>query len=531
MRVKAILAVLCIFALLLASCEDDAFSPPVYGGPGGGRDGGRFYAQNMTNDNFYTLYAEKLWGEEDDENTLIEVWAENGSGMTKADGKKVAMAYEDGTGSVYTKLMGVFGTQKDFTDVFTNNPAIVANDTMEFADFYGNGDKKLCVLLLKIKDGYNPPKNRSYVAGYFTPYNFLAYEPGYYDSYYSNECDMIYLDVKVNGPDTQELKTTLAHEMQHMMNFVTTLDMRPSGNTFKQMDLWIDEGLSSAAEYVYSGSPNNERIDWFNDDPTGRIALGNNFYVWGNYTKAIPNAILDDYATVYLFFQWLRIQAGGGNAIYTDIITSTASDFNAVLDAAKTRISKPTYNYSDPLIGGWRYLLRNWMAANYINAASGHYGYNGYITKLVNTRFYGNPSGNYKIDLFPGEGIYLLASAWPKPADPIKYADLTSGIPQDSGSSPPAHLLCYNTSTAVKGQSSEVTVALDTSSVSMVGTRQILQNNAVASGSRSLMEPVKPIDIEPYAISAGDMLRINGQKDDVSDLVISKLRSGKRIHD
>ena len=525
MKKKYKLGFLGYLVLLLGSCAEVVDNKPVYGGPGGGRDGGRFYAQDMTNNSFYTLYAEKLWSEEDDPSTRVVVWAEIGSGMIKSDGETVAEEYNK-TGGIYEKLMPVFGMEENFTDAFTNSTAIVAENTMEFADYYGNGDNKLCILLLKIKDGFNPPKNDSYVAGYFTAYNFLGYDPGNYDSYYSNECDMIYIDVKENKPSDaskSRLFTTLAHEMQHMMNFVTTLDRRRSGNTFKQMDLWIDEGLSSAAEYVYSGVHTQERINWYNVHPldqTGRIAYGNNFYVWGNYIKTTPDAILDDYATVYLFFQWLRLQADSGVAIYNDIITSTASNYNAVLNAAGNKISNFTYT-------SWQYLLRNWLAANYIKAGTGPFGYMGDIS-LTPTIFQDDP-GNYRISLYPGEGIYLDASAWPNPADPILFADLSGGTVTESGIYPPNNLLCYNVNTDTKGNYSQAIVTLNTSSKSMAGFQQTVQKNFSGASSRSVSEP-GPLAHGPHAIGAGDMLRINGHMED-SGAVISKIRSGKRVYE
>jgi hypothetical protein len=61
------------------------------------------------------------------------------------------------------------------------------------------------------------------------------------------------------------------------------------------------------------------------------IHLGNTFFVWDNYTDPydpyfFSYFVLDDYSTDYLFFQWLRIQAGGSTAIYKDIFNSNDYD-------------------------------------------------------------------------------------------------------------------------------------------------------------------------------------------------------------
>ena len=62
-----------------------------------------------------------------------------------------------------------------------------------------------------------------------------------------------------------------------------------------EQDTWINEGLSSAAEYVYKGSHITDKINYYNADPNTYIAQGLNFLTWLNY--------YENYSTVYLFFQ------------------------------------------------------------------------------------------------------------------------------------------------------------------------------------------------------------------------------------
>ena len=519
MKVKYLPLVLGVLALLFASCDDIAADRiPVYGGPGGG-DNGKFYAQNMVNNKYYELYADKLFDEEDDVDTMCTVWAENGSGVTKEYAVEIANEYNN---RIYPKMLDAFGDIKSFDDPFTEEKGIAGN-TMEFADYLGNGDGKLCILLLKTKDGYNPPKNNSYIAGYFTALNFYRYEPGDYDTYYSNECDMIYLDVKINRPDDEngfkKLCGTLAHEMQHLMNFVSSVDKRRSGSRINQMDVWIDEGLSSAAEYVYSGEHNRDRVKWFNDDPSGLIAYGNNFYVWGNYTtgnNAVPDAILDDYATVYFFFQWLRLQADGNLDIYKDIIQSSNYDYNAVLSSAKNRINN--YSYTE-----WRYLLRNWMAANYSNASSGIYGYRGEeaFSTIRTTVFSGKTPGDQTIQLFPGEGIFTKSPNMPTaPSINIKYAGLSkTSSPNDANLSGSSAMLSYNIDTKKNGSASNAVIPLS----SLDASQQPKLYMGTTMSPRGITSPQGVLPTDPYPISAGDMLTINGQEK--TDPVFSLSRS------
>jgi len=195
--------------------------------------------------------------------------------------------------------------------------------------------------------------------------------------------------------------TTVAHEMQHMMNFATGYALRGEDGW---MDAWIDEGLSSAAEWVYSGKHNQERIDWFNEGGSGLIDLGNNFFMWENHVDN-KLASLDDYATVYLFFQWLRLQANTSE-IYKKIIASKYYDEQAVTTVMNSYV--PEQGYSK-----WSTLLKTWLAANYINASSGPYGYmDDPALKLVVPRPVPAKSGN-TLKLAPGEAVYSITKTAP----------------------------------------------------------------------------------------------------------------------
>jgi hypothetical protein len=59
--------------------------------------------------------------------------------------------------------------------------------------------------------------------------------------------------------------------------------------------------VRSAAEYVYGGESGG-RITYFNRDPSGTIARGNNFFYWNDDGDTWDNDVLADYATAYLFF-------------------------------------------------------------------------------------------------------------------------------------------------------------------------------------------------------------------------------------
>jgi hypothetical protein len=353
------------------------------------------------------------------------------------------------------------------------------DNTMDLADRgLGDGDGKLCILLLDIKDSYSPSVNNAYVGGYFWEANF--YSKSVFS--YSNECDMIYLDTYPGKPGTKESNRTLAHELQHLMNFAATRVHRDNS-----MDTWINEGLSAAAEWVYAGNDGDTRRSWYNNDSTGLIRRGNNFFAWDNRPSDHQNAVLDDYATVYLFFQWLRLQSGGTD-IYKSIISSTYSDYNAVVNAMRD------YNslYSD-----WGTLLKTWLAANYIMAPTGPYGYmNDNYLKDIRART--APSGSTTVNLYPGEGVYSVTNfgyVMPTPENNIRYAGLsrTGQTLNDNGVFTGGALLTYNVNT----DQSKPPEQGKTTGVASVAISPVIQSEGA--------EPEGP-----FAIGIGDMLRRNG---------------------
>jgi len=367
---------------------------------------------------FYQLTAERLA-----ENSRCEVWAEKGSGVTAATAKMIADEYAN---NIYIKMMDNFGWQENLK---LSNGQYIPMNTMEFAHALATGNifgAKLTILLLDIKDGYQPGVNDSYVAGYFLNIDFYPnselIKQGYKD-YKSNELDMIYIDVYPglkNEAGRKEAYSTLAHEMQHLMNFTSTNFYRNA-----PMDLWIDEGLSSAAEWVYSNRYSPERVGWYyyngdNDKMKGQINEGNNFFIWGNReSDSGTYPTLDDYATVYMFFQWIRLQSKTG--IYKEIIKSEDNDYEAVRKAFNKITTGTTYTK-------WENMFEDWLKANNINSPSGRYGYNDPDLKDFIISHYA-PTGTTPktITLYPGEGVYSYSDTAPSysPSGNIKYEYLS----------------------------------------------------------------------------------------------------------
>jgi len=341
------------------------------------------------------------------------IWAEKGSGVSKTMAKTIADEYDK---KIRPCIVNAF-SEKNFAFSY-KGAKYQFSDMLDFANWIvGRNDKKLTILLLDIQDGFIDPREDSFVAGYFFSGDFMPKGKNE-DSgggYYSNARDMIYVDTYPGMKDQPtQAYATFAHELQHLVNFVTCFWLG-KGNT----DVWVNEGLSAYAEYLYLGGNPRDKCGWLLDD-RNTIKTGNNFFVWGNH-KDKPLANLDDYATVYLFFRWLYLHADAElqSRIIHDIANSSFTDYRAVTDVAKN---------IDPAWSDWETLLRTWLTANYY--PQNLYGYTGdnelrAILKIDPIAVEGNT-----LSLFPGEGVYSIINGNYSTisADNIRYKEISSNI-------------------------------------------------------------------------------------------------------
>lgn len=292
----------------------------------------------------------------------------------------------------------------------------------EESDVDGNG--KILVLLLDIRDGYTG--RGGFVAGYFDPLQLFSPEV----ANNSNAADMLYMDL---NPTLEKgldgFYGTMAHEYQHLINFNTTYiegDKKPQ-------DVWLNEGLSMAAEYVYAGEQLQNQLTWYNGPPDdqaafSRLSEGNNFFVWGED----PKYALDEYATVYLFFQWLRVHAENGSLIYKEILKNPDQyrDYRAITSVAA--------KFIDPSFSNWEVLLRTWLGANLLGVKDrvGPLGFYGYGGEIVLTPPF--TSATSTIDLKPGEGVYFgVSSSFTRTEGAsIRYAGINTKGPSVDFSGP-----------------------------------------------------------------------------------------------
>jgi hypothetical protein len=342
------------------------------------------------NRNYYTVNMVQIGSGQ-----YCNVWVDQTVWISEGDVQAIIKKYD---GSIKLPITTVFGG---------------------YDGLFQDDDGKVEIFLLDIKDNYGKNGNKSFVAGYFDSRDLLSLFPSFEDDYpYGNKARILYIDAYPNTPASEQTYSTMAHELQHLINFCNSLAYRVSGKTLYIQDTWIDEGLSSAAEYIYRGGHDDARIDHFNRDPLNTISRGNNFFVWGESRPEGDETVLDDYATVYMFFQWLRLQSGGGSGIYTAIAQSDSWDYRAVTGAAAAKFD----GTDKTVFSDWQKLLETWHRANYVNDSSGRDGYRG--DGSLKPRVWAVPEKDYP--LYPGGAVYSKYSgAVPEGDTFIKFASMT----------------------------------------------------------------------------------------------------------
>lgn len=325
---------------------------------------------------------------------------------------------------------------------FTNKMRPAITERLGDAHFFNqigvaDDDRSIVILILDLGSA----QNGAILGGYFDPLH--AFDRSSWNPY-SNEAPMVFLNSRTltegggsSDANRERLLVTLVHELQHLNNFYYNVGQSQIG----QMDTWIDEMLSAAAEFYYAGTQ-QDRIDYFRGDVfrdlayNPYIALGQNHVAWGRQWTDI----LTSYASTHMKMHWLRLHENEqGDSIFRDIVLSDYIDARAVADSAIKHIA--AYTGSDRELV-WKQLHTDWLVANRINAPSGRFGYKSYapvgneplvatFNALLNDlettlhQIMGTSQHQNSYALGPGEAIYV------EPDDTDWGASLPSDFPDD----------------------------------------------------------------------------------------------------
>lgn len=192
-----------------------------------------------------------------------------------------------------------------------------------------DGDPRIYLLLLDVKDGYSPPSG-SFVAGYFSPVNQARGQVR--DGrrgvvFHSNEIEMLYIDTNPLNPGGAEAFGIVAHELQHLIHY------RYDANE----ETWLDEAASELA-MSFCGYAPLDHVRAFEGDPTVSLV---------NWPSGLSSS-LAQYGAAFLFAQYIYEHRGGMSAIRR-IVQHSQNGMRSVESALRSggRFETATQLYAD----------------------------------------------------------------------------------------------------------------------------------------------------------------------------------------
>jgi len=265
----------------------------------------------------------------------VEVWVETDEWQTHVTQNDVdaivdALVKRTPAGSVDPER-GIIDLEREF---FGDPP-----------DVDGNG--RIILLILDVRDNYGEDGTSSFVAGYFDQADQLPESQGGS----GNLADIIYLDSNPGDPSTANALGAVAHELQHLIHFRYDQNEEP----------WLNEGLSEFASLLL-GYP-------FRSFATFLSASDRSLTAWDNR--------IEDYSRVALWTTYLHQRFG------LDLISSLVRDSRNGFRSVDG-ILQSDYSLT------FRDIVADWLVANYLNdpdIQEGRFGYGGLSTPQLRAQY------------------------------------------------------------------------------------------------------------------------------------------------
>ncbi|MFC1852249.1 hypothetical protein ACFL27_18795 [candidate division CSSED10-310 bacterium] len=242
-----------------------------------------FWAASVSTGEYYQLTA-NLIGEGEHCKIYLEVGADSAVEITDELIANISTAFTQ----IYQLDRSCFGEEP--------NPGI-------------DGDPKIIILLLDIKDDYDPPSNTSYTAGYFSWIDLLTEEQlqSLGVDAKTNKKEMFYMDVFPGEVGSDVFMRAFPHEFQHMINFYqkTFLPYQNTGSGSFEAT-WLNEAMSEVAETVCGYGPYYGFVYLYLEQPD---AAG--LTEWSN---ALHDFAIGLMWASYLYDRW-------GTAVIRDMVT------------------------------------------------------------------------------------------------------------------------------------------------------------------------------------------------------------------
>jgi hypothetical protein len=274
---------------------------------------GSFWADDFTSSGFYVVNSTKVG-----EGNNCHIYLENGQSVTQTAIDKIISQFDS---AIYPGDTSAFGAEP--------NPGI-------------DGDPKIYILLLNVRDGFVSGKSASYIAGYFDSTNEYALTS---QNAHSNQKEILFLNINPAAridPTKVEFFATLAHEFQHMIHWERKTHQQGVAD-----DTWLDEAMAQIARTYCGYGPDYAGVYDYENDPNHSLI---------NFDDSVGN-----YGMVYMWAQYFKDQfdplaaTNTNHTIFWEMLHNSSAGINEVNDALAA--VKPSKNFTSA--------FRDWAVANY----------------------------------------------------------------------------------------------------------------------------------------------------------------------
>jgi len=232
----------------------------------------------------------------------------------------------------------------------------------------GLPDEKIYIHLCDIHDELES----GYIAGYFDSRDL---ESSTFPT--GNLKPVFHMDLNPGKPGDPGDKynlfyRTLAHEFQHMINF-----MRHKALNADSEERWLEEGLSGFAEYVYTaaldkegvGLPPDPHLSRFLENPDIVLTLSDENEWFADAT------LFRHYGASFLFVYYLQEKFGHTPEAARSFIRSLISNGSSGISGVNSTLARqhPPATFEET--------IRHWLIANHLNRPDLQNGFWGYIDK------------------------------------------------------------------------------------------------------------------------------------------------------
>lgn len=252
--------------------------------------------------------------------------AKNDNKITREQAKAVAQKFD----AIYGPETTIFGDT--YKTVYENTSGIEESELVP-------PEEKISILICDIFGDYSSNQSGG-ILGYFWNKDFFYDDVTKSQGIRSNEAEIFYIDSHFLDAFTDMTYSTLAHEFQHMLNYVNK-DIKHG----KTPTVWYNEMLSMVCEDLLQDFIGIED----KDSPRGRLPQFNYGYAFNGAEEWFNDAnTLNSYAHAYAFGAFITRNYGGASLVKY-IMENDYVDLDSIIDAIRDITGNYDYYKEDLL--------------------------------------------------------------------------------------------------------------------------------------------------------------------------------------